>query len=120
MNSKTKVALVLLLVVALPFAAVYAVTQLGSNPITIVPQPTPTPTPSPTIQLTVNTTTPYIGESVRFQAVISTHQQGIAVLFYRNETLMSTIPSDSEGIAVYITPVFGTDQFTYTANCTLP
>lgn len=110
-------AAVLLLTVGVAAAVVY----IKSNNVNVNPQATPTPTPSPTLTLTANTTTPLVGESIRLQAVISTHQQGIAVTFYANGTPAYTSGTNSEGIAIYETaPLSSTTPLIYYADCNLP
>jgi hypothetical protein len=119
--NKATVAAIALIVILATVVCVYAVTTIISNPINITPQPTPSPSPSASLTLTSNTTTPRIGESIQLTAILSSHQQGIAITFNLNGTAAYTSGTNSEGIAYYTTAPFGnTNTATYTATCTIP
>jgi hypothetical protein len=122
------VAVISVTVVGVVYAASQIVVQ-GNNtpevtPLEPVASPEPTEPPTTyTLFVDVNTTTPYVGESITLSATLNPALANTEVLFYRvspTNAFLGSSMTNTEGLATFtLPPILNTNPKIYTANCTL-
>lgn len=93
MKTKVKALIVIAVIASLLIAGVWAATTYWSNTIQIDPEP------AQVLSLSANSTTPEVGETIRFTATVDPPIASITVNFLVNNVTVGAAVTNSSGLA---------------------